>query len=203
MASGADSFSLIDAHLSHRRVYNLMFDPRLLSYVQDLVGEDIVCWSTHFFCKLPRDERVVAWHQDAYYWPFTPARTVTVWLAIDNADRDNACMQFVTGSHLLGKIHHRMSREEEKNALRVTVEGSEIAGEIADVALLAGQISLHADTLLHGSGPNHSDRRRCGLTLRYVDANVTDLRDWSTCGVLVQGKDSRGHWGNPTRPEQD
>ena len=203
LANGADSFSLVDAQLSHSRIYDLMFDPRLLSYVQDLVGEHLVCWSTHCFCKLPRNDQVVAWHQDAYYWPFTPARTVTVWLAIDDADRHNACMQFVKGSHLLGKIPHRLSREEEKNALRVTVEGNQIDGEIADAALSAGQISLHADTLLHGSGPNQSDRRRCGLTLRYVDASVTDLRDWSQCGVLVQGEDTRGHWGNPPRPEQE
>ena len=35
---------------------------------------------------LPQDVRQVAWHQDASYWPFTPARTVTAWLAIDDAD---------------------------------------------------------------------------------------------------------------------
>ena len=130
---------------------------------------------------------MVAWHQDAYYWPFTPARTVTVWLAIDDADRHNACMQFVKGSHLLGKIPHRLSREEEKNALRVTVEGNQIDGEIADAALSAGQISLHADTLLHGSGPNQSDRRRCALTLRYTTPDVRAGMDWHEKGVVVSG----------------
>jgi len=38
--------------------------------------------------------------------------------------------------------------------------------------LTAGQMSIHSDLLLHGSGANESDRRRCGLTLRYCTADV-------------------------------
>lgn len=200
LAAGSDSYSLLDIHLNDVRVYDLMFDPRLVGYVKDLIGPDIVCWTTHCFCKLPHDERQVAWHQDAYYWPFTPARTVTAWLAVDDVDRENASMQFVRGSHRIGTIPHRISRTEEKNVLRVSVDGVETFGEIADIALRAGQISLHTDMLLHGSGFNKSDRRRCGLTLRYTDANVNDLRDWSDYGVLICGEDRRGQWGNPPRP---
>jgi hypothetical protein len=33
--------------------------------VEDLIGRDIICWGTHFFCKLPRDPKKVPWHQDA------------------------------------------------------------------------------------------------------------------------------------------
>lgn len=36
---------------------------------------------------------------DATYWPFQTSRTCTVWLAIDDADEENAAMQFVSGSH--------------------------------------------------------------------------------------------------------
>jgi len=53
-------------------------------------GPDVIAWGSHFFCKQPHDPRKVAWHQDASYWPLTPARTVTVWLAIDDADIANA-----------------------------------------------------------------------------------------------------------------
>ncbi|MAE65829.1 MAG: phytanoyl-CoA dioxygenase family protein [Phycisphaeraceae bacterium] len=202
MAEGGDSYSLIDPHLRHGWIYDLMFEPRFVDPIKDLIGPDLVCWSTHAFVKIPHDERHVAWHQDAYYWPFTPARTVTVWLAVDDADHGNACMQFVTGSHRLGKVPHRLTREDEKNVLRVTVDGIETYGRIADVALRAGEMSLHSDMLLHGSGPNRSDRRRFGITFRYADADVRDLRDWSKFGVLVCGEDRRGQWGNPPRPGQ-
>ena len=81
-----------------------MFHPRLVAYIRDLVGPDIVCWGTHYFCKLPHDNRQVAWHQDCYYWPLTPTRTVTAWLAIDDSDLENGRMQFVTGSHRIGAV---------------------------------------------------------------------------------------------------
>ena len=109
-------------------------------------------------------------------------------------------MEFVSGSHRIGSIPHRLSRLEEKNVLRVTVDGIETHGKIVDVTLRAGQISLHADTLLHGSGTNQSARRRCGLTLRYGDANMQNLKDWAKTGVMIYGKDGRAQWGNPKRP---
>ncbi len=201
LATGSDSNSIVDPHLYDSTIYDLMFHPRLVAYARDLVGPDIVCWGTHYFCKLSHDNRQVAWHQDAYYWPLTPTRTVTVWLAIDNSDLENGCMQFVTGSHRIGAVPHRVSREDEKNLLRVTADGVETLGGIANVTLRAGQISLHSDMLLHGSDANTSDRRRCGLTIRYADAGVRDLKDWSAYGVLVQGEDRNGQWGNPARPQ--
>ena len=57
-----------------------MVDSHLVSYVRDLIGDDIACWSMHYLCKLSHDEKQIALHQDAYYWPFEKSRTVTVWL---------------------------------------------------------------------------------------------------------------------------
>ena len=201
MADGADSLSVVDPHLKNGKIYDLMFDPRIVSSVRDLIGDDVACWGLHYFCKLPHDDRQVAWHQDAYYWPFEKSRTVTVWLAIDDADHDNGCMQFVVGSHLHGAIPHRVTRADEKNALRFTVDGVEAHGRIVDVALRAGQFSLHSDMLLHGSGGNPSGRRRCGLTMRYIDANVRNFSNWNRAAVMICGKDRNGHWANPPRPE--
>ena len=45
--------------------------------------------------------------------------------------------------------------------------------------LKAGEISLHDDGLLHGSEANHSNRRRCGITMRFAPVNVkADLSIW-------------------------
>jgi ectoine hydroxylase-related dioxygenase (phytanoyl-CoA dioxygenase family) len=46
----------------------------------------------------------VPWHQDASFWKLSPARTVTVWLAIDDADEENAAMRFIPGTHDKGEI---------------------------------------------------------------------------------------------------
>jgi len=51
--------------------------------------------------------------------------------------------------------------------------------KIVSLNLKAGQISLHNDALLHGSEANNSDRRRCGVTMRFSPTNVKgDLNVW-------------------------
>ena len=203
LAAGGDSYSISSAHLKYGRVWDLLTDHRIVALVSDLLGEDVVGWGSHYFCKLPRDGKSVAWHQDASYWPLTPSKTITVWLAIDDADRENACMQFLPGSHLAGHLGYRRSEEREGNVLDQTVEDIERFGEPVDVELAAGEISLHSDLLLHGSGANHSDRRRCGLTLRYCAADVRAHLDWHWKGVVVSGSASPDYWPGAARPAQD
>jgi len=72
-----------------------------------------------------------------------------------------------------------------------------------DVELMAGEISAHKELLLHGSEANESDRRRCGLTLRYCSVDVRAGLGWNAKGVIVNGSDAIGHWLNPPRPEND
>ena len=200
VAAGGDSYSISTAHLKYGRVYDILTDPRIVAVVKDLLGENVVAWGSHFFCKMPHDGKQVAWHQDASYWPLSPSKAVTVWLAIDDADVENACMRFVSGSHHYGHLTYRPSSPGEHNVLDQTIENVEQYGTPVDDVLKAGEVSLHSDLLLHGSEANDSDRRRCGLTLRYCAAEVRAGLDWNQKGVIVSGGDPSGHWANPPRP---
>lgn len=201
LAAGGDSYSISTAHLKHRRVYELLTHPRIVALVCDLLGKNVIGWGSHFFCKLPGDQKRVAWHQDASYWPLSPSKTVTVWLAVDDADVGNGCMRFLAASHEFGHLTYRKSSPEEHNVLDQTVENAEQYGQPVDVELKAGEVSLHSDLLLHGSEANDSDRRRCGLTLRYCAAEVRTGMGWHEKGVFVSGSDPTGHWANPQPPE--
>src|SRR2546428_3221814 len=203
LAEGGSSYSISTAHLKYGKVYDLLTHPRIVRCVRDLLGENVVGWGSHYFCKLPRDGKVVHWHQDASYWPMTPSRTVTVWLAIDDADVENACMRFIPGSHHFGHLTYQLSEDAEDAVLNQRVENAEQFGEPVDVELKAGEISLHSDLLLHSSEANCSDRRRCGLTLRYCAADVRAGLGWNAKGVVVSGEAPSGHWANPRRPETD
>jgi ectoine hydroxylase-related dioxygenase (phytanoyl-CoA dioxygenase family) len=203
VSKGGDSYSISTAHLKHGRVYDLLTDSRIVDFVSDLLGEDVIAWGSHFFCKMPGDGRAVAWHQDASYWPLSPSRAVTVWLAIDNADLENGCMKFIGGSHHSGHLTYRKSNPDEHNVLNQTVENAESFGPVVVDNLLAGQVSVHSDLLLHGSDANQSTRRRCGLTLRYCRAEVRAEMGWNDKGVIVRGTDPSGHWKNPPRPESE
>ena len=73
------------------------------------------------------------------------------------------------------------------------------AGRLVDEAravsmpLRAGQMSLHDGMLLHGSHPNRSSRRRCGLAVRFTTPDVRQVSPNSLRGyyrpVLVRGVD--------------
>lgn len=203
IAKGGNSYSISTAHLSYGKVYDLLTHPRIVAYVKDILGDNIVGWGSHYFCKMPHDGKRVSWHQDASFWPMTPSKTVTVWLAIDDADVENACMRFVPGSHHYGHLTYHLSEETENNVLNQTVDNADQFGDPVDDVLQAGEISLHSDLLLHGSEANDSDRRRCGLTLRYCAADVRAYMDWNGKGVIVSGSDPSGHWANPSRPTTD
>jgi len=200
LSKGQNSYSINTAHLKFGKVFDLMHHPAIIAPVKDLLGEDLVGWGAHFFCKMPKDGKRVPWHQDCPYWPLTPTRTATVWLAIDDANPENANMQFIPSSHLDGVIDYQMS-DSPDDILNREVRNAEKFGKPVDVTLNAGQFSIHSDLLLHGSDANLSEKRRSGLTMRYAAAQVEAYLGWEQKGILVSGKDSRGHWANLPRPK--
>ena len=136
------------------------------------------------FSKLPRAGKTVSWHQDASYWPISPAKIITVWLAIDTAEAENACMRFIPETHLKRHLTYHPSKNDESNLLFQTVPNAEKFGKPINVELEAGEISLHSNMLLHGSKANNSDRRRYGLTSRYRTAEVRARDSWGKKGRL-------------------
>ena len=203
-AAGHNSYSINGWHRHCRGICELLHDGRILDYAEDLLGPNLVSVMTHYFSKDPGDEKQVSWHQDASYWPLTPSKVVTVWLAIDDVDGENGPMTVIPGSHLHGQIPFEHSAEEENNVLGQSVHDPLAwGGEPMPLTMRAGQISMHTDLLLHGSEPNRSDRRRCGLTLRYMPPEVR-TRDgkWSN-GYICRGEDPDGYWVSLPVPEGD
>ncbi|MCE9592366.1 MAG: phytanoyl-CoA dioxygenase family protein [Planctomycetes bacterium] len=200
---GRDAYSINGYHCQCAGLWDIVTEPRILDYVQDILGPDFVAWGTHYFCKLPRDPKHVPWHQDASYWPLTPSKTVTVWLAIDDADRANGAMKVIPGTHTKGHLAFDHAGPDEKVVLGQKVRNAESFGDPAWIELKAGQISLHADMLVHGSDPNTSDRRRCGLTIRYATTDVRSTANWNKMSILCRGADAENYWANLPRPADD
>ncbi len=200
IADGKGSYAIDRYQDRFATIWDLATAPSILNLVEDLVGPNIVCWATHYFCKMPGDPKGVAWHQDCSYWPLTPSKTVTVWLAIDDVERENGCMRVIPRSHLRGHLKFRESDPAELNVLSQTIDGVERFGTPADIELKAGEISLHSDLLIHGSLPNVSQRRRCGLTLRYCSPDVRAYWDWNKASIVCRGQDASGHWASVPRP---
>ena len=174
-----------------------------MAIVSDLLGPSVVAWGSHFFCKMPGDGKTVSWHQDASYWPLTPSKAVTVWLAIDDADRGNACMKFIPGTHVLGHLTYKLSETDPseraepdraggREVRRAGVRG--IEGRRGVAALRPAACTARKRT--------PAPRRRCGLTLRYTAGDVRAYMGWHDKGVIVAGE-KPPHWANRPRPVEE
>ena len=190
-------------HLLFTWANELVRHPRIVDAVEDVLGPNILCWTSNFFIKEPKNPAFVSWHQDATYWGLDPADVVTAWVALSDAPVESGSMKFLPGSHKWDQIEHRDTFDE-KNLLS---RGQEIAVEVdekqaVDVALKAGQMSLHHVLLAHGSHPNTTDDRRIGLAIRYIPTYVRQLKT-NDSATLVRGVDEHGNFDHEPAPVAD
>ena len=159
-------------HALDRELYELCRTDTILDRVESLLGRDFYLWGTQFFAKDPGDGKITPWHQDAYYWPLLPQKSVTVWLAFADSDRENGAMQVIPGSHLLGPLRHE-DLDDRRAVLPLRLADGLVDPKTARyLEMAASEMSMHDDRIVHGSEPNRSDRLRCGLTIRYSAGEV-------------------------------
>ena len=147
----------------------LATEPAVLDAVEEILGPDLLVSGTLIFCKYPRDPAFVAWHQDTFYSNLHLTPSVSAWIALLDSVPENGCMRVVPGSHLQGTLPHEETCKPD-NLLR---RGEEIQVEVdeaqaIDVVLKAGEMSLHHNSIIHGSRPNTSDQKRIGFIVRFV-----------------------------------
>ena len=83
-----------------------MRHPTILDAVEDVLGPNLLVWSTSFFIKEARDPAYVSWHQDATYWGLSAPDVLTAWVAFTDATVENGAMRMVPGSHA-EQLEHR------------------------------------------------------------------------------------------------
>ena len=193
-----------------RQKVNLLFtwanelvrNPTILDAVEDVIGPNILCWSTTFFTKEANSPSFVSWHQDATYWGLSTDDVITAWVAFADAPVESGAMKFWPGSHLK-QVDHRDTFAQDNLLTR----GQEIAVDVpdhegVDVPLKAGEMSLHHVLLAHGSGPNTTNDRRIGLAIRYIPPHVRQLNE-ADRAMLVRGVDTHGNFDLETPPKAD
>lgn len=190
-------------HLLFTWANELARHPAILDAVEDVIGPNILCWSTTFFIKEPHSPSYVSWHQDATYWGLSTDDVITAWVAFADAPVESGAMKFWPGSHLKNQLEHRDTFDQDNLLSR----GQEIAVDVpagagVDVALKAGEMSLHHVLLVHGSGPNTTNDRRIGFAIRYIPPHVRQLKVRDSA-MLVRGRDTHGHFDLEPAPTAD
>lgn len=147
--------------------------PLILDAIEAILGPNLILVYSSVFIKLPHDPTQVAWHQDNTYWPSVHGTDViTLWLAVDDADKANAAMQVIPDSQQGHKDLERVPSGENQSLGSMVVVTPEQQASAVTLAMSAGSLSIHDSYILHGSAANHSDRRRAGYTIRYCSTDT-------------------------------
>lgn len=195
---------IIHPHRKDPLSVDFMLDVRLRDVMTDFLGEEPLAAQTMFYFK-PPGARGQALHQDQMYLRAKPGTCVAAWLAVDDCDEENGCMEIVPGSHELPLLCH-VDADTTKSFTSKTVPVPEDYTPVPAI-MKAGDVLFFHGNLIHGSGPNTSATRfRRALIGHYItadakeaahfyhpllrfDGTVADLEDapaGSECGVVTE-----------------
>jgi len=147
----------------------IALDPRLADTLAMLGSGEPLLVMDHVFLKPPHQPQVKYPHQDNSYFGVTPPeRVVTAWIALDDADTENGCLYYLSGSQRLGLLEHAAPPEEPRN---FKVEETSISGFTpTHVPARRGDVIFHQGYVVHGSGPNRSGRWRRAYATHWIAA---------------------------------
>ena len=156
----------------------LAMDPEIVELVAGVIGDDVVLWGCHVFCKPPAEGYETPWHQDGHYWPIRPLANCTVWVALEESVAENGCLRVIPRSHRDRVLHAHLHEDREDLTLNQRMaDGCFDEAEAVDLELQPGRMSLHDVYMIHGAKANTSRKRRTGVALRYMPASSVFERD--------------------------
>lgn len=181
-------------------------DARILDVVEDLIGPDILIYTSTFFIKEPHSPTIAAWHQDSTYYGLEPKEEVTVWVALSDANEAAGCMDALSFKGKPRQLSHvsRVVKNSVNRAAQVITEPLD-EGEPVAMPLKAGEFSMHHGLCPHRSGPNTANHRRIGLGLNYIPTSVRPVGSIKPAAMLVRGIDRYQHFElvEPAQAELD
>lgn len=189
------------AHLLLPWAAKLARDPRILDMIEDLIGPDILIFTSTFFIKEPHSPTIAAWHQDSTYYGLEPKEEACVWIALTDASEAAGCMDALSFQGQPRQLSH-VSRVVENSVNRAGQVITEPLYESRPVPmpLKPGSFSIHHGLCPHRSGPNTSDHRRIGLGLNYIPTSVRPSGTVRQAALLVRGTDRYHHFENAAWP---
>ncbi|MEX2558887.1 MAG: phytanoyl-CoA dioxygenase family protein [Pirellulales bacterium] len=158
--------------------HDVLWNPAFTVPASQLLNGAVRFWHDQLFCKPAQHGGVVAWHQDYSYWTRTqPMAHLTCWIALDDATRDNGCVQYVPGSHCwellpitglagdMDAIQTVLSPQQREQFKPVAIE------------LARGQCAFHHPLMVHGSYENRTDGPRRATVINVLRDGTRSASD--------------------------
>ncbi len=173
----------------------LIRHPRILDAIEDVIGPNILVWTSTFFIKEPHSPTFAAWHQDGAYFGLEPQEQVCAWVALTDASREAGCMEQLSSRGAPRQYHHAaLGLANSINRAGQTIMEDFDQSHPVAMALPAGSFSLHHELAVHRSAPNNASHRRIGIGLNYIPTHVRADGPVRCCAMLVRGEDRYGHF---------
>ena len=185
---------------------DLIRHPRILDAIEDVIGPNILVWTSTFFIKEPHSPTYAAWHQDGAYFGLEPREQVCAWVALTDASREAGCMEQLSSRGAAREYHHAaLGLANSINRAGQTIVDDFDRSNPTAMALPTGSFSLHHEFAVHRSAPNNASHRRVGIGLNYVPTHARVDGPVRCCAMLVRGEDTYGHFDliDPPEAERD
>jgi ectoine hydroxylase-related dioxygenase (phytanoyl-CoA dioxygenase family) len=170
----------------HRRPLFREFleSPAVVAVVTEMLGPNVDCFLSQFIFKNP-GAWGQPWHQDSYYFPFTPARPIVgLWLAVTEATLENGCLHVMPGSHREPVHEHVPDRRPNANYGYVEIVDHDMTAAMP-VLLQPGDLLVFDSHLMHRSTDNVSTGIRAAMVFHCCVAGTREL-ETSPTRSLVQ-----------------
>lgn len=172
-------------HRWDKTTLQFMLDTRLNARLTSLLGAEPLAVQSMIYFK-PPGARGQALHQDNIYLRAQPGTCMAAWLALDDCDEENGCMQVVGGSHTWPLLCP--TKADAKTSFTDVTTPLPDGVEPTPVVMQAGDVLFFNGTVVHGSFPNTSSTRfRRSLIAHYVEGHTNILTSFDQPVLRMDG----------------
>ncbi len=176
---------MIHMHRWDERSLRWVLDGRLNRCLTALLGREPYAVQTMLYFK-PPGARGQALHQDNFYLRAQPGTCMAAWLALDDSDEANGCMQIVPGSHTWPLLCTAKA-DTSVSFTDVTVPLPRDHA-VRPVIMAAGDVLFFNGALVHGSFPNTTpDRFRRALIGHYIEGAAEQVAQFYHPALRMDG----------------
>ena len=155
----------------HAGMRELLFNPRLGQMASELAGVDgMRIWHDQALIKQPW-ANPTGWHLDNPYWSYSSRDTLTIWVALDDATRDNGCLYFLPGAHKSANFDGATIGINISDLFEIYPDWAHIQSVAAPMK--AGSCSFHNGLMPHAAGANMTPGARRAMTCGYMPDGST------------------------------
>ena len=187
---------LMQLHYYDQMSLDWMLDPRIGECLTTLCGKAPYAVQTMVYFK-PAGARGQALHQDQFYLRVQPGTCIAAWMALDNCDIENGCLEVVPGTQNI-PVLCSVEADPTSSFTKDTVMLPEGMTPVP-VIMKAGDVLFFNGQVVHGSTPNVTkDRFRRALIGHYIDGDAEKVAVWYKPALRLDGTEveiGESEWG--------